>query len=341
MTKEIVLTGDRPTGKLHLGHYAGSLKNRVAMQNAGSYEIYIMIADLQALTDNARNPEKIRTHLVEVALDYLAVGLDPAKSIIFIQSQIPELAELTLHYLNLVTLGRLQRNPTIKEEIKLRGFEESVPMGFLTYPISQAADITAFDATWVPVGADQAPIIEQVREIVQSFNSIYGETLVLPKMLAPQSDVCSRLPGLDGKAKMSKSLGNAIYLSDSAEELESKVMSAFTDPGHLKVSDPGKVEGNTVFAYLDAFAPENERSKVSELKAKYQAGGLGDVTVKKYLLELLEAELKPIRERRAEFARDPEAVYKILKEGSEQARRKAVATLSRVRAAIGIEYFKK
>lgn len=341
MTKAIVLTGDRPTGKLHLGHYAGSLKSRVEMQNAGTYEIFIMIADLQALTDNSRNPEKIRTHLVEVALDYLAVGLDPDRVTILVQSQIPELAELTLHYLNLVTLGRLQRNPTIKEEIKLRGFEESVPMGFLTYPVSQAADITAFDATLVPAGADQAPILEQVREVVQTFNSIYGETLVLPKLLAAQNQVCSRLPGLDGKAKMSKSLGNAIYLSDSADELQTKVMSMFTDPQHLRVEDPGRVEGNPVFAYLDAFAPASEKAEVAQLKAQYEAGGLGDVKVKKYLLEILEAELGPIRIRRAEFAQDLPAVYAMLAKGSERARVRATTTLSRVRAAIGIEYFKQ
>lgn len=338
MKKEIMLTGDRPTGKLHLGHYVGSLKTRYELQETGEFENFIMIADQQALTDNARNPEKIRNSLLEVVLDYLAVGIAPNKTTIFVQSQIPELNELTMHYLNLVTLSRLERNPTIKEEIKLRGFKESIPAGFLTYPVSQAADITAFKATVIPCGEDQLPMIEQTREIVRSFNSIYGDTLVEPKALIPKNS-CGRLPGIDGKAKMSKSLKNAIYLSDEADVVREKVMSMYTDPNHIKVSDPGKVEGNPVFMYLDAFS--KDKDYVKELKEHYAKGGLGDVKVKKYLNEVLQAELEPIRNRRKEFAKDTEALYKILLEGSIKARSVASTTLNEVRDAIGINYFNK
>ena len=311
MAKEIILTGDRPTGKLHVGHYIGSLKKRVSMQNSGKYDSYIMIADQQALTDNARDPEKIKNSLIQVALDYLAVGLDPKKSTIFVQSQIPALAELNLYYLNLVTVSRLERNPTVKAEIQQKHFERSIPAGFFTYPISQAADITAFKANLVPVGDDQEPMLEQTREIVRTFNSIYGEVLVEPQgVFAPKGS--GRLPGLDGNAKMSKSLNNAIYLSDDADTLRKKVMSMYTDPNHIHVEDPGKVEGNMVFTYLDIF--DKDKDKVAELKEQYRTGGLGDVKIKRYLNEVLEAELGPIRARREEFAKDIPAVYAMLKE---------------------------
>ncbi|MVX63046.1 tryptophan--tRNA ligase [Clostridium chromiireducens] len=336
MGKKIILTGDRPTGKLHIGHYIGSLKNRVTLQESGLYESFIMIADQQALTDNARNPEKIRNSLKEVALDYLAVGIDPSKSNIFIQSQIPELNELTMHYLNLVTLSRLERNPTVKQEIKQKNFENSIPAGFLLYPVSQAADITAFKADTVPVGEDQLPMIEQTREIVRSFNSIYGDVLVEPEAVLPSSNA-GRLPGTDGKAKMSKSIGNCIYLSDDADTIKKKVMSMYTDPNHIRVEDPGQVEGNTVFTYLDVFA--TDKNAVEEMKEHYKRGGLGDVKVKRYLNEVLQAELEPIRNRRLEFEKDIDSVYKMLKDGSDKAREVAARTLSEVREAIGIEYF--
>lgn len=336
MAKEIILTGDRPTGKLHVGHYIGSLKKRVSMQNSGKYDSYIMIADQQALTDNARDPEKIKNSLIQVALDYLAVGLDPKKSTIFVQSQIPALAELNLYYLNLVTVSRLERNPTVKAEIQQKHFERSIPAGFFTYPVSQAADITAFKANLVPVGDDQEPMLEQTREIVRTFNSIYGEVLVEPQgVFAPKGS--GRLPGLDGNAKMSKSLNNAIYLSDDADTLRKKVMSIYTDPNHIHVEDPGKVEGNMVFTYLDIF--DKDKDKVAELKEQYRAGGLGDVKIKRYLNEVLEAELGPIRARREEFAKDIPAVYAMLKEGSEKANEVANKTLEEVRRAIGVNYF--
>ncbi|KHD15915.1 tryptophan--tRNA ligase [Clostridium butyricum] len=338
MSKKIILTGDRPTGKLHIGHYIGSLKNRVQLQESGEYESFIMIADQQALTDNARDPEKIRRSLTEVALDYLAVGLDPKRSTIFVQSQLPELHELTMHYLNLVTLSRLERNPTVKSEIKQKNYENSIPAGFLIYPVSQAADITAFKATTVPVGEDQLPMIEQTREIVRSFNSIYGEVLVEPEAVIPKNDTCGRLPGTDGKAKMSKSIGNCIYLSDDADTVKKKVMSMYTDPNHIRVEDPGQIEGNTVFTYLDVFAPNKE--EVEEMKAHYKRGGLGDMKVKKYLNEVMQAELEPIRKRREEFAKDMDYVYKMLKDGSDKARQVAAQTLTEVREAIGLEYFK-
>lgn len=336
MDKKIILTGDRPTGKLHIGHYIGSLKNRVALQESGLYESFIMIADQQALTDNARNPEIIRNSLIEVALDYLAVGIDPNKSNIFIQSQIPELNELTMHYLNLVTLSRLERNPTVKQEIKQKNFENSIPAGFLIYPVSQAADITAFKATTVPVGEDQLPMIEQTREIVRSFNSIYGDVLVEPEAVLPSSNA-GRLPGTDGKAKMSKSIGNCIYLSDDADTIKKKVMSMYTDPNHIRVEDPGKIEGNTVFTYLDVFA--TDKDAVEEMKEHYKRGGLGDMKVKKYLNEVMQAELEPIRNRRIELEKDIDAIYDMLKNGSDKARAVAANTLKEVRAAIGIEYF--
>ncbi|MCT3358735.1 tryptophan--tRNA ligase [Latilactobacillus curvatus] len=337
MNKKIILTGDRPTGKLHIGHYIGSLRNRVAMQDSGEYETFIMIADQQALTDNARDPEKIRNSLFQVALDYLSVGIDPAKTTVFVQSQIPALSELTMHYLNLVTVSRLQRNPTVKAEIQQKNFEQSIPAGFLIYPVSQAADITAFKATTVPVGDDQEPMLEQTREIVRTFNNVYGqEILVEPEGVFPPKGE-GRLPGLDGNAKMSKSLGNAIYLSDDAQTLEKKVMSMYTDPLHIKVTDPGHIEGNTVFTYLDAF--DDDREKVAELKAQYQAGGLGDVKIKRYLNEVLQAKFTPIRERRAEFEKNPEAVYKMLEEGSKKANAVAEQTLKEVRDAMGINYF--
>ena len=336
MAKEIILTGDRPTGKLHVGHYIGSLKKRVSMQNSGKYDSYIMIADQQALTDNARDPEKIKNSLIQVALDYLAVGLDPKKSTIFVQSQIPALAELNLYYLNLVTVSRLERNPTVKAEIQQKHFERSIPAGFFTYPVSQAADITAFKANLVPVGDDQEPMLEQTREIVRTFNSIYGEVLVEPQgVFAPKGS--GRLPGLDGNAKMSKSLNNAIYLSDDADTLRKKVMSMYTDPNHIHVEDPGKVEGNMVFKYLDIF--DKDKDKVAELKEQYRAGGLGDVKIKRYLNEVLEAELGPIRARREEFAKDIPAVYAMLKKKKKKANEVANKTLEEVRRAIGVNYF--
>lgn len=338
MTKEIILTGDRPTGKLHIGHYIGSLKNRVMLQNTGKYDSYIMIADTQALTDNARNPEKIRNSLIEVALDYLAVGLDPEKSTIFVQSQIPALFELTTDYMDLVTLSRLERNPTVKTEIKQKGFGDSLPVGFLTYPVAQAADITAFKATLVPVGDDQEPMLEQTREIVRSFNRTYNvDVLVEPKGYFPPKGQ-GRLPGLDGNAKMSKSLGNAIYLSDDAETVKKKVMSMYTDPNHIHVEDPGQVEGNTVFTYLDVFDPDKDT--VAQLKEDYQKGGLGDVKIKRYLNKVLEAELAPIRERRQKYAESLDAVYDMLYQGSQKANQVADQTLQEVRDAIGFNYFK-
>ncbi|KWX58150.1 tryptophan--tRNA ligase [Lactobacillus crispatus] len=338
MAKEILLTGDRPTGKLHIGHYIGSLKNRVKLQNSGKYDPYIMIADTQALTDNARNPEKIRNSLIQVALDYLAVGIDPAKSTIYVQSQIPALFELTAYYMDLVTVARLERNPTVKTEIKQKDFKDSIPIGFLNYPVSQAADITAFKATVIPVGDDQEPMLEQTREIVRTFNRVYNcDVLVEPKGYFPPKGQ-GRLPGLDGNAKMSKSLGNAIYLADDAKTVQKKVMSMYTDPNHIHVEDPGKVEGNTVFTYLDVFDPDKD--KVAELKVEYQKGGLGDVKIKRYLNKVLEAELAPIRERREKFAQDEDAVYEMLLEGSKKANKVANATLEQVRDAIGLNYFK-
>ena len=348
MEKEkIILTGDRPTGKLHIGHYVGSLRRRVELQDSGLYKkIFIFEADGQALTDNIDNPEKVRQNVIEVALDYLAVGIDPAKSTIFIQSQIPELCELTFYYMDLVTVSRLQRNPTVKTEIQMRNFETSIPVGFFTYPISQAADITAFKATTVPVGEDQEPMLEQAREIVRHFNHIYGETLVEPEILLPDNAACLRLPGTDGKAKMSKSLGNCIYLSDTADEVEKKVKSMYTDPTHIKVSDPGKLEGNTVFTYLDAFCkPEHferylpDYPNLDELKAHYTRGGLGDMKVKKFLAAIMQEELGPIRERRKEFAKDIPAIYEMLKKGCETAREAAAQTLDEVRRAMKINYF--
>lgn len=344
---KVILTGDRPTGKLHLGHYVGSLRRRVELQNSGEYDkIFIMIADTQALTDNADNPEKIRQNILEVALDYLSCGLDPAKSTLFIQSQVPELTELTMYYMNLVTVSRLQRNPTVKSEIQMRNFETSIPVGFFTYPISQASDITAFRATTVPAGEDQMPMVEQTREIVHKFNSVYGETLVTPQILLPANQACLRLPGTDGKAKMSKSLGNCIYLSDSAEDVRKKVMSMYTDPEHIRVQDPGKIEGNTVFTYLDAFCrPEYfaefwpDYANLDEVKEHYQRGGLGDVKVKKFLNNVLQAELEPIRARRKEYEKDIPAVYEILKNGSAVAQAEAAQTLHDVRAAMKINYF--
>ena len=344
---KIILTGDRPTGRLHVGHYAGSLKRRVELQNSGEFdEIYIMIADAQALTDNADNPEKVRQNIIEVALDYLACGLDPEKSVLFIQSQVPELCEMTFYYMDLVTVSRLQRNPTVKSEIQMRNFEASIPVGFFTYPISQAADITAFKATTVPVGEDQAPMIEQTREIVHKFNSVYGDTLVEPDILLPDKKACLRLPGIDGKAKMSKSLGNCIYLSDSEDEIKKKIMSMFTDPNHLRVEDPGQVEGNPVFIYLDAFCRDEhfetylpDYKNLDELKAHYTRGGLGDVKVKRFLNSVLQDELRPIRERRKEIARDIPAVYRILEEGSRRAEQKAAQTLAEMKRAMKINYF--
>ena len=338
MAKEILLTGDRPTGKLHIGHYIGSLKNRVKLQNSGKYDPYIMIADTQALTDNARNPEKIRNSLIQVALDYLAVGLDPNKSTIYVQSQIPALFELTAYYMDLVTVARLERNPTVKTEIKQKDFKDSIPVGFLNYPVSQAADITAFKATIIPVGDDQEPMLKQTREIVRTFNRVYNtDILVEPKGYFPPKGQ-GRLPGLDGNAKMSKSLGNAIYLADDAKTVQKKVMSMYTDPNHIHVEDPGKIEGNTVFTYLDVFDPDKD--KVAELKEEYQKGGLGDVKIKRYLNKVLEAELAPIRERREKFAQDEDAVYEMLLEGSKKANKVANETLQQVRDAIGLNYFK-
>ena len=344
--EKVILTGDRPTGKLHIGHYVGSLRRRVELQNSGLYDkIFIFEADGQALTDNIDNPEKVRQNVIEVALDYLACGIDPTKSTIFIQSQIPELCELTFYFMDLVSVSRLQRNPTVKTEIQMRNFESSIP-GFFTYPISQAADITAFKATTVPVGEDQEPMLEQAREIVRRFNYIYGETLVEPNILLPENAACLRLPGTDGKAKMSKSLGNCIYLSDPADEVERKVKSMYTDPNHIKVSDPGTVEGNTVFTYLDAFSrPEHferywpDYANLDELKAHYRRGGLGDMKVKKFLAAIMQEELEPIRKRRQEFQKDIPAVYEMLKKGCEVARETAASTLSEVRKAMKIDYF--
>lgn len=348
MSKEkIILTGDRPTGKLHIGHYVGSLRRRVELQNSGKFDkIFVFEADGQALTDNIDNPEKVRQNVIEVALDYLAAGLDPEKSTIFIQSQIPELCELSFYFMDLVTVSRLQRNPTVKTEIQMRNFETSIPVGFFTYPISQAADIAAFKATTVPVGEDQEPMIEQTREIVRRFNHIYGETLVEPEIILPDNAACLRLPGTDGKAKMSKSLGNCIYLSDSADEVEKKVKSMYTDPTHIKVSDPGKLEGNCVFTYLDAFCrPEHferylpDYPSLDELKAHYTRGGLGDMKVKKFLAAIMQEVLGPIRERRCEFGKDIPAVYDMLKKGCEVARETAAQTMEEVRKAMKINYF--
>ncbi|WP_270393660.1 tryptophan--tRNA ligase [Butyribacter intestini] len=345
--KQIILTGDRPTGKLHVGHYVGSLKERVKLQNSGKFdEIYIMIADAQALTDNAEHPEKVRQNIIQVALDYLACGLDPDKSTIFIQSMVPELTELTFYYMNLVTVSRVQRNPTVKAEIKMRNFEASIPVGFFCYPISQAADITAFRATTVPVGEDQMPMIEQCKEIVHKFNSVYGETLTDPKIVLPDNEACLRLPGIDGKAKMSKSLGNCIYLSDEAKDIKTKVMSMYTDPNHIRVEDPGQVDGNPVFIYLDAFCkPEYfeeflpDYNNLDELKDHYKRGGLGDVKVKKFLNNVMQAEIEPIRERRKSWEKRLPDVYDILRKGSEIAEKKAAETLSDVKKAMQIDYF--
>ena len=344
---KIILTGDRPTGRLHVGHYVGSLRQRVQLQNSGAYDkVYIMIADAQALTDNAEHPEKVRKNIIEVALDYLACGLDPSKSTLFIQSMVPQLTELTFYYMNLVTVSRLQRNPTVKNEIKMRNFEASIPTGFFCYPISQAADITAFRATVVPVGEDQLPMLEQCKEIVHKFNSVYGETLVDPDIMLPQNDACLRLPGIDGKAKMSKSLGNCIYLSDEPEDIRKKVMSMYTDPDHVRVEDPGKIEGNTVFTYLDAFSTEEHFAKflpdyanLDELKAHYKRGGLGDVKFKKFLNNVLQDVLEPIRERRHYWEQRIPEVYEILRAGSKKAEAAAAATLHDVREAMRINYF--
>ena len=344
---KIILTGDRPTGRLHVGHYVGSLKRRVELQNSGEYEkVLIMIADAQALTDNFENPEKVRQNIIEVALDYLSAGLDPTKSTLFIQSMVPELTEMTFYYMNLVTVSRLQRNPTVKSEIQMRNFEASIPVGFFCYPISQAADITAFKATTVPVGEDQLPMIEQTREIVRKFNSVYAETLVEPDVLLPDNKACLRLPGIDGMAKMSKSLGNCIYLADDPEDVRKKIMSMYTDPLHIQVSDPGHIEGNTVFTYLDAFCkPEDfaefwpEYASLDEVKEHYQRGGLGDVKVKKFLNKVIQAELEPIRARRKEYEKDIPAVYDILKAGSEKAREIAAQTLDEMKKAMKINYF--
>lgn len=345
--RKIILTGDRPTGRLHIGHYVGSLRERVKLQNSGNFdEIYIMIADAQALTDNAEHPEKVRSNIMEVALDYLACGIDPQISTIFVQSAVPELTELSFYYMNLVTLSRLQRNPTVKSEIKMRDFEKSIPVGFLTYPISQAADITAFEATIVPAGEDQEPMLEQCKEIVRKFNSLYGDTLVEPEILLPDNIKCLRLPGIDGKAKMSKSLGNCIYLSDTPEAIRQKVMSMFTDPNHLRIEDKGKVEGNTVFTYLDAFANDEhfdeflpEYANLDELKSHYRRGGLGDVKIKKFLINVLQSELKPIYDRRLELEKHTDEIYDLLKIGTINAREKASNTLHKVRHAMQIDYF--
>ncbi|WP_270418189.1 tryptophan--tRNA ligase [Butyricicoccus sp. AM78-15b2TA] len=345
--KQIILTGDRPTGNLHVGHYVGSLAERVKLQNSGKYdEIYIMIADAQALTDNAEHPERVRQNIMKVALDYLAVGIDPEKSNIFIQSMVPQLTELTFYYMNLVTVSRVQRNPTVKAEIQMRNFEASIPVGFFCYPISQAADITAFNATAVPVGEDQEPMLEQCREIVHKFNTVYGETLTMPQIVLPSNNACMRLPGTDGKAKMSKSLGNCIYLADPEEVVREKIMSMYTDPDHIRVQDPGKLEGNTVFTYLDAFCqPEHfaeflpDYQNLDELKAHYQRGGLGDVKVKKFLNNVMQSLLSPMRERRAQWEGRLPEVYEILKKGSEIAAETAQGTLDRVRHAMKIDYF--
>lgn len=347
MAEKIILTGDRPTGKLHVGHYVGSLKRRVELQNSGEFDkLFIMIADAQALTDNADHPEKVRDNIMEVALDYLSVGIDPAKSSMFIQSYVTELTELSFYYMNLVTVSRLQRNPTVKSEIQMRNFETSIPVGFFTYPISQAADITAFRATTVPVGEDQMPMLEQTKEIVHKFNAVYGETLVEPQILLPENEACFRLPGTDGKAKMSKSLNNCIYLSESEEEVKKKVMSMFTDPDHIRVEDSGKLEGNTVFTYLDAFSNEGhfaeylpDYANLEELKAHYKRGGLGDVKVKKFLNKVMQEELSPIRTRRKEYENRIEDVCDILKKGSGEASEEAARTLRDVRRAMKIDYF--
>ncbi len=348
MTKEkVILTGDRPTGRLHIGHYVGSLRRRVELQNEGDFKkMFVFIADAQALTDNIDNPEKVRQNVIEVALDYLACGLDPEKVTLFIQSQIPELCELSFYFMDLVSVSRLQRNPTVKTEIQMRGFESSIPVGFFTYPISQAADITAFRATTVPAGEDQKPMIEQATEIVRRFNYIYGETLVEPSIMLPNNAACLRLPGTDGKAKMSKSLGNCIYLSETADEVQKKVMSMYTDPEHIHVADPGHIEGNTVFTYLDAFCrPEhfecywNEYANLDEVKAHYQRGGLGDMKVKRFLNNILQEELEPIRARRKEYEKDIPAIYDMLKKGCEEAREVAAQTLADVRRAMKIDYF--
>jgi tryptophanyl-tRNA synthetase len=345
--EKVILTGDRPTGRLHVGHYVGSLKRRVELQNSGVYDkIFIMIADAQALTDNADNPEKVRQNIIEVALDYLACGLDPTKSTLLVQSQISELCELSFYYMNLVTVSRLQRNPTVKSEIKMRNFEESIPVGFFTYPISQAADITAFKATTVPVGEDQLPMLEQTKEIVRKFNSVYGKVLVEPEELLPDNKACLRLPGIDGKAKMSKSLNNCIYLSDTPDEIKQKVMSMFTDPNHLRVEDPGMVEGNPVFTYLDAFCRDEHFPRylsgygnLDELKEHYSKGGLGDVKIKKFLNAVLQEVLEPVRTNRREFAKDVPEIYNILYKGSCKAREVAANTLSEVKSAMKINYF--
>ena len=346
-TEKIILTGDRPTGRLHIGHYVGSLRRRVELQNSGDFKkIFIFIADAQALTDNMENPEKIRQNIIEVALDWLSAGLDPAKSTLFIQSQIPELCELSMYYMNLVSVSRLQRNPTVKTEIKMRNFETTIPVGFFCYPISQAADITAFKATTVPAGEDQKPMIEQAVEIVRRFNNVYGDTLVEPQILLPENEASMRLPGTDGKAKMSKSLGNCIYLSEEPEEIQKKIMSMYTDPGHLRVQDPGKIEGNTVFTYLDAFCrPEHferflpDYPNLAELKAHYQRGGLGDVKVKRFLNSIMQETLEPIRNRRKEFSKDIPAIYEMLQQGCEVARAAAAETLADVKKAMKINYF--
>lgn len=338
MDKKIVLTGDRPTGKLHIGHYVGSLRNRVKMQNEGKYNMYVMIADLQALTDNAKNPDKVRKSILQIALDYLGVGLDPEKTTIYIQSQIPALSELDMYFMNLVTVSRLERNPTVKSEIQQKNFDRSIPAGFLTYPVSQTADIAAFKASLIPVGDDQEPMMEQAREIVRTFNNTYGNVLVEPEGVFPPKGQ-GRIPGIDGNAKMSKSLGNTIYLSDDEDTLKQKVMSIYTDPNHIHIEDPGKIEGNVVFTYLDIFGKDKE--KIQRMKEHYRHGGLGDVAIKNYLFDVINEELTPIRNRRAEYAKDPEAVYEMLQRGSEKANIVANETLQQVKSAMGINYFRK
>ncbi|HEN2435142.1 TPA: tryptophan--tRNA ligase [Streptococcus agalactiae] len=341
MTKPIILTGDRPTGKLHIGHYVGSLKNRVLLQNEGSYTLFVFLADQQALTDHAKDPQTIVESIGNVALDYLAVGLDPNKSTLFIQSQIPELAELSMYYMNLVSLARLERNPTVKTEIAQKGFGESIPAGFLVYPVAQAADITAFKANLVPVGTDQKPMIEQTREIVRSFNHTYNcQVLVEPEGIYPENDAAGRLPGLDGNAKMSKSLNNGIFLADDMDTVKKKVMSMYTDPNHIKVEEPGQIEGNMVFHYLDVFGRDEDQKEITAMKEHYQKGGLGDVKTKRYLLDILERELSPIRERRLEYAKDMGQVYQMLQKGSEKAQAVAASTLDEVKSAMGLNYFK-
>ncbi len=341
MTKPIILTGDRPTGKLHIGHYVGSLKNRVLLQNEGSYTLFVFLADQQALTDHAKDPQTIVESIGNVALDYLAVGLDPNKSTLFIQSQIPELAELSMYYMNLVSLARLERNPTVKTENAQKGFGESIPAGFLVYPVAQAADITAFKANLVPVGTDQKPMIEQTREIVRSFNHAYNcQVLVEPEGIYPENDAAGRLPGLDGNAKMSKSLNNGIFLADDMDTVKKKVMSMYTDPNHIKVEEPGQIEGNMVFHYLDVFGRDEDQKEITAMKEHYQKGGLGDVKTKRYLLDILERELSPIRERRLEYAKDMGQVYQMLQKGSEKAQAVAASTLDEVKSAMGLNYFK-